>query len=195
MGPGLLAADFLYCSQRRAKRERDGVKTRKTKGDDMMLPLLMRIVLELEGDAPVLFALQAEAEHHDQTEQQLRASISWLVAHEFLAMDGSADGKIRLWVNPSVAFFAGTDPRLAAARHHFPYIVPDQKGLSADEPVHVQPYRAEGWEGVYQKQAAMFQDPPAFTWGCPRHDPGNDGEDGKLLPLLAPSTTAVTSAH
>ncbi|MET8676111.1 hypothetical protein ABZW18_00515 [Streptomyces sp. NPDC004647] len=169
-GPGLLAADFQYRHQLRTT-EQSSAKTRRRSADaGHMLPLMMRLVTKLEGDAPVRFNYADEASELNMDEETLRARIAWLAEHGYIALDGQVDGLARIWVNPAVAFRAGkTDPRIAAARHQFPYIVTDMTGMAAEQPVHVAEYDKQGWELVYQNNAEQFEDPPRFPFGCPLH--------------------------
>ncbi|MFJ1579091.1 hypothetical protein [Streptomyces sp. NPDC088182] len=93
-----------------------------------------------------------------------------MAERRYLARDGQVGGIARVWVNPVVAFRAGkVDPRVAAARHRFPYIFPNQKALSVEQPVHVAEYDEEGWALVYRNNLDQFEDPPRFSYGCPLH--------------------------
>uniref|UniRef100_A0AAU2ACI4 Replication initiation protein n=1 Tax=Streptomyces sp. NBC_00093 TaxID=2975649 RepID=A0AAU2ACI4_9ACTN len=169
-GPALLAADFHYRHLVRAARPPGARKSRRSDDDNHMLYLLLRVATKLEGDSPVLFSYEEAAAELDTAEDTVRAGIAWLVEHRYLALDGQVDGVARLWVNPAVAFLAGTtDPRIAAARHRFPYIVMDEQGMAADQPVHVAEYDEQGWELVYQNNAEQLEDPPRFPFGCPLH--------------------------
>lgn len=62
--------------------------------------------------------------------EAVRGMLDWLVNRRYLVLDGAVDGRVRLWVNPSVAFVVGSDPRPAAARHEFPYITCGGDGVS-----------------------------------------------------------------
>lgn len=73
-------------------------------------------------------------------------------------------------LNPSVAFLPRTtDIRVAAARHRFPYIAVDDKGMAADQSVHVAEYDEQGWEHVHRLNTEQFDDPPRLSFGCPLH--------------------------
>ncbi|KPI02913.1 hypothetical protein OK074_5063 [Actinobacteria bacterium OK074] len=173
-GPGLLAADFHYRHQLRAAEQPGAKKRRRSAGDGHILHLLLRLATKLEKDSPVLLNYADEAAELDTDEDTVRARIAWLVEHRYLALDGQVGGLARLWVNPAVAFRAGkTDPRIAAARHRFPYIVIDEKEMAAEQPVHVSEYDEEGWELVYRNNAEQFEDPPRFPFGCPLHGPAD----------------------
>ncbi|MEU5431435.1 hypothetical protein AB0H73_38335 [Streptomyces olivoreticuli] len=126
--------------------------------------LLILLYTGLEGDAPLLVDVAAKAEEARTSTEEFRAEVAWLVEHRFLALDGDVGGILRLWVNPSVAFLPGTDPRVAAARHRFPYITSAEGGMRAKEPVVVHPYTPELWEAVYAAQRDMFEDPPVFSY-------------------------------
>jgi hypothetical protein len=77
---------------------------------------------------------------------------------------------VRLWLNPSIAFLAGvTDPRVAAARHRFPYITTDPKGRAAEGPVHVAECDERGWEELYRQNAKDWENPRSMPFGCPLH--------------------------
>lgn len=159
-GPGLRAADFLRRHQLRGKVSRSQLP-------DTQL-LLLLIYTGLEDDKPVQLDFAAKAEEAGVSVEHLRAEVAWLVEHEFLALDGDVDGVARLWVNPSVGFLPGTDPRIAAARHRFPYYDIAEGGMSAEEPVVFYPYTPELWDAVYDAQQDMFEDPPVFN-RCPAH--------------------------
>jgi hypothetical protein len=169
VGPGLLAADLLYRHELRLDRSQGLTSTCKSDSRDDMLTPLMLIVTQLEGDAPVTLDLEAHAADRDSTLENVRDEVSWLVKQQFLALDGQTSTRARLWVNPCVAFRAGTDPRPAAARHLFPYITCDERGMAAQEPVHVCPYDEQGWQTVYDRNQEQFESPPVFPWGCPSH--------------------------
>lgn len=157
-GPAMLAVGFLHRHERRGKRD---------KASDPQLPV-MKIVGLLVGDAPVRFDFAVQAEELEMSEEELRAQVAWLVEREFLALDGDVSGVARLWVNPALAFAPGTDPRAAAARYSFPYIMPAEEGMAAAKPVVVHPYEPELWEQVYEDQREMFEDPPVF-FRCEQH--------------------------
>ncbi|MCM1969424.1 hypothetical protein [Streptomyces sp. G1] len=159
-----MAADFLR------RHQSGGGYDEETWPDTMRLLIL--IYTELTDDGPVLLDFAAKAEEARVSVEDLRAEVEWLVEHEFLALDGDVGGVARLWVNPSVAFLPGTDPRVAAARHRFPYIGVAEGGMSAGQPVIVHPYELELWEAVYDAQRDMFEDPPCFSSdGCAIHGP------------------------
>jgi hypothetical protein len=153
----MLAVEFLH------RREHG----KRYKASDPQL-LMVTIVGLLEGDAPARFDFAVQAEELHTSVEKLRAQVAWLVEREFLALDGDVDGVARLWVNPALAFTPGTDPRTAAARHRFPYIMPAEEGMAAPEPVLVHPYTPELWEEVYEAQREMFEDPPVFS-PCEQH--------------------------
>lgn len=156
-GPAMLAAGFLH------RRERG----KQYKSSDPQL-LVMKIVSLLTGDAPVRFDFAVQAEELNMSVEELRAGVAWLVKREFLALDGDVDGVARLWVNPALAFAPGTDPRTAAARYRFPYIMPAEGGMAAAEPVIVHSYTPELWQEIYENQREMFEDPPVFS-RCEQH--------------------------
>ncbi|MFC7979790.1 hypothetical protein ACFUT3_31715 [Streptomyces cinereoruber] len=157
MGPAVLAADYLY--RREYGKRHKGVDPQR---------LAVTVSCLLEGDAPVRFDFAAQAGELGTSVERLRVQVAWLVEREFLALDGDVDGVARLWVNPSLAFAPGTDPRTVAARHRFPYIMTAEKGMAAEEPVVVYPYTPELWEQVYEAQRKMFEDPPVFS-RCEQH--------------------------
>ncbi|MFE0776932.1 hypothetical protein [Streptomyces sp. NPDC058861] len=157
VGPAMMAAGFLHRIER-GKRH---------KGVDLQR-LAVTIACLLEGDAPARFDFAAQAEELDTSVERLRAQVAWLVEREFLALDGDVDGVARLWVNPALAFAPGTDPRTVAARHRFPYIMPAEKGMAAEEPVVAYTYAPELWEQVYEAQREMFEYPPVFS-RCEQH--------------------------
>ncbi|MFI6690070.1 hypothetical protein [Streptomyces sp. NPDC050485] len=128
----------------------------------------MIIYTGLKGDLPVQLHFAAKAEEAGVSAEHLRAEVAWLVEHEFLALDGHVEGVARVWVNSSVAFLPGTDPRVAAARHRFPYFDIAKGGMSAEEPVIIHPYERELWEAVYVAQQDFFENPPVFK-RCPAH--------------------------
>ncbi|WP_407842109.1 hypothetical protein ACE1OC_42925 (plasmid) [Streptomyces sp. DSM 116496] len=130
--------------------------------------LLLIVYTALDADKPVQVDFAAKAEEAGVSVEHLRAEVAWLVEHEFLALDGDVDGVARVWVNPSVGFLPGTDPRIAAARHSFPYFDIAEGGMSAAEPVVVYPYKPELWEAVYNAQQDLFEDPPVFK-RCSAH--------------------------
>ncbi|MET9954441.1 hypothetical protein ABZ135_23260 [Streptomyces sp. NPDC006339] len=135
-----------------------------------MLRLLIILATKLQGDAPVVLDFAAEAENLEIEESTLRELIQWLVDRRYLALDGQVDGVARLWINPAVAFLPRTtDPRVAAARHRFPYITADEKGMASEQPFHVSEYDEHGWEHVYQLNADKFENPARFSFGCPIH--------------------------
>ncbi|MFD5891274.1 hypothetical protein ACFWHQ_35650 [Streptomyces sp. NPDC060334] len=159
-GPAVLAADFL-------RRCQLGGKVSPGQWPSTMLILLL-VYTGLQGDKPVLVDFDDLAERVRESVEQVRTEVAWLVEHEFLALDGDVDGVARIWVNPSVAFLPGTDPRVAAARYRFPYIDTAEGGMGAEEPVIVYPYEPEVWNAVYDAQREMFEDPPVFR-RCPAH--------------------------
>ncbi|MFD5110528.1 hypothetical protein [Streptomyces cinereoruber] len=120
VGPAMLAVGFLH-------RIENGKQYRAS--DPQMLA--MKIAGLSEGEAPTRFDFAVEADELDTSVEKLRVQVAWLVEREVLALDGVA----RLWVNPSLAFAPGADPRTAAARHCFPYITTAEEGLAAAEPV------------------------------------------------------------
>ncbi|MEU7295202.1 hypothetical protein AB0A76_18610 [Streptomyces exfoliatus] len=130
--------------------------------------LVSRIAFLLEDDAPVRFDFAVQAEDLETSVKELRAGVAWLVEREFLVLDGDVDGVARLWVNPAMAFAPGIDPRPAAARHRFPYIMLSEGGTTAPGPVVVHPYTPELWEQVYEALREMFEDPLVFS-PCERH--------------------------
>ncbi|MFI1734514.1 hypothetical protein ACH40E_35950 [Streptomyces acidicola] len=163
-----MAADFQYRHEQPA--ESRPAKRRRSDDGGNLLQILIRLACQLRGDAPVVLDLTDEADDLDLTPAVLQERIMWLVDHGYLALDGQVDGIARLWINPAVAFLPHTtDPRVAAARHRFPYIVTDEKGMAAEQPVHVAEYDANGWEYVYRLNAEQFEDPPRFSFGCPLH--------------------------
>ncbi|MFH8703876.1 hypothetical protein [Streptomyces rubrogriseus] len=100
----------------------------------------------------------------------LQAQVAWLVEHRYLALDGMVNDLARLWISPAVASLPrATDPRRAAARHRFPYIVTDPQGMSAQQRVHVVQYNEDVWQRVYQLNAEQFNDPPTLPYDCPLH--------------------------
>jgi len=153
----MLAVSFLYRHER-GKRD---------KSPSPQLPA-MKIAVLLKGDAPVRFDFAVQAEELGMSEEELRAQVAWLVERGVLVLDGYVDRVARLWVNPALAFVPGTDPRVAAARHRFPYVTPAEEGMAAAKPVVVYPYEPELWEQVYEAQREMFEDPPVFSW-CEQH--------------------------
>lgn len=159
-GPGLMAASHLRLHQSGGKRW--GRKRPDT------LRFLVMICTDLEGDKPIQLDFADKAMEIEVSVEQLRAEVNWFVEHKFLALDGNVDGVARVWVNPSVGFFPGTDPRVAAARHRFPYFQIAEGGMSAEEPVIVHPYEPELWEAVYNAQRDLFENPPVFNL-CPAH--------------------------
>ncbi|GAA5602400.1 Uncharacterised protein [Streptomyces griseus] len=159
-GPGLMAASYLRLHQ-------SGSKRWSRRSPDTLRILLM-IYTHLEGDKPIQLDFVDKANEIEVSVEQLRAEVDWFIEQEFLALDGNVDGVARVWVNPSVAFFPGTDPRVAAARHRFPYFQPAKGGMSAEEPVVIHPYEPELWEGVYNVQRELFENPRVFSF-CPGH--------------------------
>ncbi|MFI8484022.1 hypothetical protein [Streptomyces rubrogriseus] len=106
-GPALSAADLQY-QQELTKETRSTTRASR------------------EGDAPMTLDFHDEAAIVELSTSVLQAQVAWLVGHRYLALDGMVDGLARLWINPAVAFRPRTtDPRRAAARHRFPYIVTD----------------------------------------------------------------------
>jgi hypothetical protein len=167
-GPALLAADFQY--RHELPTASKAAKYRRSEEAGTVLQLLIRLMTKLKDDAPVVLDFAAEAEDLDLDQVALQERVAWLVDHRYLALDGQVDGVARLWINPSVAFLPHTtDIRVAAARHQFPYIAADDKGMAADQPVHVAAYDEQGWEHVYRLNAEQFEDPPRFSFGCPLH--------------------------
>ncbi|MFE1907992.1 hypothetical protein ACFW96_30650 [Streptomyces gardneri] len=156
-GPAVLAAGYLHRHER----------GKQYRGSDPQR-LVVMIACLLEGDAPVRFDFAVQAEELGTSVEKLRAQVAWRVERDFLALDGDVGGVARLWVNPALAFRPGTDPRTAAARHRFPYILPAEEGMAAKEPVIVYPYEPELWEQVYEAQREIFEDPPVFS-RCKQH--------------------------
>ncbi|MFD7561320.1 hypothetical protein ACFV9E_43440, partial [Streptomyces sp. NPDC059835] len=70
----------------------------------------------------------------------------------------------RLWVNPSPAFLPGTDPRVTAARHGFPYVRDAEGTQRTEDPAAVHPYEPGLWEAVREAQRDVFEDPPVFSY-------------------------------
>ncbi|KJY25363.1 hypothetical protein [Streptomyces katrae] len=130
--------------------------------------ILQLVSWGLDKDGPVLVDVSETAQKAGVSVEYVRTEIAWLVEHEFLALDGDVDGMVRVWVNPAVAFMPGTDPRVAAARHRFPYFDTAEGGMSAEEPVVVYAYEPELWNAVYDAQRELFEDPPIFQ-PCPAH--------------------------
>ncbi|MBZ6284691.1 hypothetical protein [Streptomyces olivaceus] len=176
-GTALLASDFQY----RHELATDSTKARQSRSKESgsVLQILLRLACQLRGDAPVYLNINAEADELDLEPDELQVKIQWLIDRRYLALDGHVDGLARLWINPSVAFLPRlTDPRVAAARHKFPYIVTDDEGMAAEQPVHVAEYNAEGWEHIYRINAEQLEDPPRFSYGCPlHHQTGPHSED------------------
>lgn len=140
-----------------------------------MLQLLNLVTLGLECDAPVVVSVAELATMSGMAVEMVRGMLDWLVDRRYLVLDDAVDGRMRLWVNPSVAFAGGSDPRPAAARYEFPYITCHEGGTAADEPVRHLPYDAACWEYICQEnRGQFFADPPMFPFGCPAH--------GDLLP-------------
>ncbi|MGW7579523.1 hypothetical protein [Streptomyces sp. NPDC054765] len=164
-----MSADFQYRHEQRVAGKPRSTG-RRSSAAGTMLGLLVILASKLRGDAPLVLNYAAEAEQLDTDEVTLQARIEWLVEHHYLALDGQVNGVARLWMNPAVAFLPRTtDPRVAAARHRFPYIVTDPKGMAAEQPIHVAEYDEQGWEQVYRLNAEQFEDPPRFSFGCPHH--------------------------
>ncbi|MFG2394632.1 hypothetical protein ACGFYF_37985 [Streptomyces lavendulae] len=159
-GPAVSASGFLRRHQLRGK-----VSPRRLWDTDLILRLMS---VSLEGDKPVPVDFADLAAKLRMKVEHVRAEVAWLVEHEFLALDGDVDGMARVWVNPAAAFLPGTDPRVAAARHRFPYFGIAEGGMSAEEPVIVYPYEPELWDAVYEAQREMFEDPPVFR-RCSSH--------------------------
>ncbi|MEN8655531.1 hypothetical protein ABCR94_34405 [Streptomyces sp. 21So2-11] len=167
-GPALMAADFQYRHELPSTTKVE--KRRRSDEAGTVLQILIRLVSRLAGDVPVVLDVAAEADELDIERADLQERLMWLVDREYLALDGHVDGVARLWVNPAVAFLPRTtDPRVAAARHRFPYIVTDEEGMAADPPFHVAEYDKEGWERVYEDNREQIEDPPRFSFGCPSH--------------------------
>ncbi|MGA5069045.1 hypothetical protein ACPB9E_35630 [Streptomyces exfoliatus] len=165
-----MAADHQYVYEQKTAQQPGSKRRRHSTGEESVLRLLIILVTKLQGDAPVVLDYAAEAENLEIDETVLRRLVQWLVERGYLALDGQVDGVARLWINPAVAFLPRTtDPRVAAARHRFPYIRADEKGLAAKQPVHVSEYDEQGWESVYQLNVEQFENPVRFSLGCPLH--------------------------
>ncbi|MDJ0386078.1 hypothetical protein [Streptomyces sp. G-G2] len=164
-GPAMMAAGFLSRIQ-----ERETGK--KSRSDDGTTRNVLDILSgRLKGSGPVLFDFAHWADELNVTVARLREVVTWLVGHQFLALEGDVNGVARLWVNPSVAFSPWTDPRITAARYRFPYIMTAEGGMTAEQPVIVHPYDAAGWNEVYQQSLSLIHDPVCFSsGGCSVHD-------------------------
>ncbi|MGW2254742.1 hypothetical protein ACWCXH_31800 [Kitasatospora sp. NPDC001660] len=125
----------------------------------------------LAGDTAVRFDVPYWAEEIGRTEGHLLAEIDWLVKHRFLALDGAVDNVMRLWVNPAVGCRGGTDPRIAAARHRFPFTALHDKGMAAAEPVRIVEYSEELWEGIYQANCGIWACTTMPSPDCAVHRP------------------------
>ncbi|MBQ0887891.1 hypothetical protein KBZ94_23715 [Streptomyces sp. RM72] len=167
-GPALLAADLQH-QQELAKESRSTMRAGREEVGALAL-LLTRLACRLRGDAPVTLDFNDEAATVELSTSVLQEQVAWLVEHRYLALDGMVDGLARLWINPAVAFLPRTtDPRRAAARHRFPYIVTDAQGMSAQQRVHVVQYDEDVWQRVHQLNAEQFNEPPTLRHDCPLH--------------------------
>jgi hypothetical protein len=165
MGPAASAAGML----RRVQAQAAGENRRA--GDGTTRDVLDVLAGKLKGNGPVLFDFAYWAAELRVPVARLREVVTWLVDHEFLALEGDVDGIARLWVNPSVALAPWADPRLIAARNRFPYITTAEGGMTAEQPVIIQPYDAAGWDDFYQAQLHMIEDPYCYSSaGCAIHE-------------------------
>jgi hypothetical protein len=168
-GPALLAAGVQYRHELPTAGG-NAAERCHTEAAGAVLQVLIRVVAKLKGDVPVVLDFGAEARDMGLDQAVLEERVTWLVDHRYLALEGPVDGILRLWVNPSVAFLPrATDPRVAAARHRFPYIVTDDEGMASEQPVHVVEYDEQGWERVYRLNVEQIEDPPRLSYGCPLH--------------------------
>ncbi|MFD7827720.1 hypothetical protein [Kitasatospora sp. NPDC059803] len=152
-GPGGLAAMHLYQGQIRAERTADGRRFRSRRSDFQISRTVFYLVGHLEGDAPVRLNLGEMAELYDRSEALMLAELDWFAEHRFVHLDGRADGIVRLWVNPAVAV-CGADPRIAAARHSFPYFTVED--ASSEDRVCVHEYSEDLWEAIYAGNFEAF---------------------------------------
>lgn len=166
-GPGLIGADVLYRSRLYAERCQGGKRLRRRESDFLPGHLLLLIMVRLMADAPVLFRLDDGPDA--ASEDEVRTALGWLHEHQFIALEGIVDGIARAWVNPAVAALGGTDPRIAAARHRFPFIDVAEDGMKAEEPVTFHPYDPELWQAVYEDNQESFDQSTFLSWECPRH--------------------------
>ncbi|WP_158717908.1 hypothetical protein [Streptomyces sp. NRRL F-2664] len=169
-GPATLAAPFL----RRLQVGRADTTVGPADGS-LTTGVLMFIARSLRDDAPVHLDVVDCAARLACSVQAVLGEAAWLADHRFLARDADtradapADGVARLWVNPSVTFLPWTDPRVAAARHRFPFITTADMGMAAREPVVIRPYDRAGWHAVYLRYLELTQRPhlALSPWCCP----------------------------
>ncbi|SEL33340.1 hypothetical protein [Streptacidiphilus jiangxiensis] len=173
-----MAADLLSRSRLYAERRQSGRRLRRRESDHLPGHLLRLIAARMTGDAAVLFRLDGARD--EAPPDQLRAGLAWLHDHQFIALEGTVDAIARVWVNPAVAVRGGTDPRTAAARHHFPYISVADTGMAAEEPVTFHPYHPDLWEVVYEGNQETFDQSTFLDWQCPRH--GQSSVYPRLVP-------------
>ncbi|MFJ6784093.1 hypothetical protein [Streptomyces yangpuensis] len=168
-GPATLAAPFLRRLQARGTGTTGGPANGSVTTD-----VLMFIARSLQDDGPARLDFADCARRLQRSADEVRGEAAWLARHEFLAWDTDTDtdtdtagadagagvgGVARLWVNPSVTFLPWTDPRVAAARHRFPFITTDDRGMAAEEPVIIRPYDAAGWHTVYLRYLETTRTP------------------------------------
>ncbi|MFD5623448.1 hypothetical protein [Streptomyces yangpuensis] len=162
-GPATLAAPFLR------RLQAGGVGTRGGPADgSVTTDVLMFIARSLQDDGPAHLDFVDCARRLERSVDEVRGEAAWLAEHEFLARDADTDtgtgtdaagGVARLWVNPSVTFLPWTDPRVAAARHRFPFITTADRGMAAEEPVIIRPYDAGSWHRVYLRYLETTRTP------------------------------------
>ncbi|MFC1405767.1 MULTISPECIES: hypothetical protein [Streptacidiphilus] len=167
-GPGFLAADFLYRSAVCADRTQGGKKLRRREADGLPMLLLIRLVTKLRGDAPVALDFDDELVA-DDSDTDLRATLTWLHDTRFIALNGMAGRIARLWLSPAVGCMGGTDPRIAAARHSFPYMTIAEDGMAAPQPVTVHEYSPQLWQSVYEQNQESFDSTRFLDYQCPEH--------------------------
>ncbi|MBZ9599551.1 MULTISPECIES: hypothetical protein [Streptomyces] len=157
-GPATLAAPFL----RRLQAGGVGATAGPADGS-LTTDVLMFIARSLRDDGPAHLDLADCAGRLERAVDEVRGEAAWLAEHEFLAWDTGTGtegaGVARLWVNPSVTFLPWTDPRVAAARHRFPFITTADRGMAAEEPVIIRPYDAAGWHTVYLRYLETTRTP------------------------------------
>ncbi|MFC9586791.1 hypothetical protein ACFVJ8_28755 [Streptomyces yangpuensis] len=162
-GPATLAAPFL-----RRLQAGGGDTTGGPVSGSLTTDVLMFIARSLQDDGPAHLDFADCATRLGCSVTEVRGEAAWLAEHEFLAWGADADADAdtdaagavaRLWVNPSVTFLPWTDPRVAAARHRFPFITTADRGMAAEEPVIIRPYDAGRWHAVYLRYLETTRTP------------------------------------